>query len=538
MPGLLDWLKLAQQGGGAAPLGLLAQRMAYDPNTIQAGLMGTPVPASSMAKPTAGPFGTLAAASVPPASPLPMMAQGPMPSLGIAGAVPPAPAPAAAASEDDDTPDAPALNAKPAGGLGAPGPVAPPMALRPSAAPAAPPAEPSALDKIGNVIGGIYGNGGPGDGLIALGAGLMSGQGVGKGLLTGMNLIAQQKQSATNNQLQQGQLALQQAKLQREQSALQGNANYVKSYYASQGKTISDDEALALAQNPGVVSSAFAGDTKDKNDTVTTVTDPAERAAIGLLPTDNRVVQKDANGKLYFPGAGGVAVNMPPVEKASDQAFGKAEGDEFGAILKSGQSARATQGQIALMRDAFANGGDQISTGPFAKSILGAKQAILNATGIDLGGISEGEAVQKLGFGLATNLTKEISQRPAQQEFLKALENVPGIFMSPQGSKVMMSVLDQQAQQKVDLARLVSNPENRRRWPDVEQAYFDAHPLVSPFTGKPLAATDVDTLAGAAKQAGFDPVTGRAAQVGGAPAGALGVGQSTSINGIAVRRVN
>lgn len=103
--------------------------------------------------------------------------------------------------------DKPAQQAQPMQGQGMPG-----MAAQASGSP---------LQSIGDLIGGIYGKGGPGDGLIALGAGLMSKRRIGEGLSAGLDNMQRQ-------QLIQGQTALQHQKLTQQQSALQGRMAYLK----------------------------------------------------------------------------------------------------------------------------------------------------------------------------------------------------------------------------------------------------------------------------------------------------------------------
>lgn len=108
-------------------------------------------------------------------------------------------------------------------------------------APVASPAPQSAgnpLQAFGDMIGGIYGKGGPGDGLIALGAGLMSKRRFGEGLQAGLD-------NMQRNQLVQGQAQLQQQKLQQQQAGLQGRMAYLKQNFPN----LTPEALLVYAQN-------------------------------------------------------------------------------------------------------------------------------------------------------------------------------------------------------------------------------------------------------------------------------------------------
>ena len=145
--------------------------------------------------------------------------QSPFGALAAIDGQPPMPPPRpkgllGASSEDDDEEDTPAPKAQTVQGAGTP-PSATPMAGQSAQASGNP------LQSIGDLIGGIYGKGGPGDGLIALGAGLMSKRRIGEGLSAGLDNMQRQ-------QLIQGQTALQHQKLTQQQSALQGRMAYLK----------------------------------------------------------------------------------------------------------------------------------------------------------------------------------------------------------------------------------------------------------------------------------------------------------------------
>lgn len=184
-------------------------------------------------------------------------------------------------------------------------------------------------------------------------------------------------------------------------------------------------------------------------------------------------------------------------ETEQSKAIGKAKGEIQAEDIKAGSHASIKLRQLATLDDANKNGGDDISSGPLGKAILSGKQGFSELTGIDLKGVPESEVIQKVGFGLATNMVKAITNRPSQMEFGKALENVPGLYMSKQGRVAMTSILTQDARAEQDLGRLANkhrDAESGPTWQEVKDKYYEEHPLMSPFTGKPFGESDVQML--------------------------------------------
>lgn len=120
--------------------------------------------------------------------------------------------------------DAPAPQAQTVQGMGMPG--------------ASPQASGNPLQSIGDLIGGIYGKGGPGDGLIALGAGLMSKRRFGEGLQSGLDNMQRQ-------QLIQAQTGQANQKLAQSQAQLQSRVQAIK----SKTPDMPDANAAAVAAN-------------------------------------------------------------------------------------------------------------------------------------------------------------------------------------------------------------------------------------------------------------------------------------------------
>ena len=206
------------------------------------------------------------------------------------------------------------------------------------------------------------------------------------------------------------------------------------------------------------------------------------------------------NAMIAGTGGGGVTVNTG-AETAENAAVGKAKGDLLGKAMTAGEDARTRMSLLAQLSEAAKAGGNNITTGPLADYVMKGKEALGSAFGTQLDGTAPAEVINKLGFQLATQLTKAISSRPTQAEFLRALQNVPGLLQSPQGRDALISLSMQQAKAESDLAGIAANSKNYGEYLPQENAYYAAHPLISPFSGKPFGADDVAMVPGAAAPA-------------------------------------
>lgn len=182
-------------------------------------------------------------------------------------------------------------------------------------------------------------------------------------------------------------------------------------------------------------------------------------------------------------------------QKAVEKKVGDAQGDQIADAINLGQSAYKRLQQLDVMEDALRRGQGNITTGPFADIALKSKQALGSLFGIDLKGVPEAEVVSKIGFGFSTQAVKEISNRPSQMEFVKGLENNPGLLLSPRGSFMMIDVLRQGAKSDAAIARLARDPANRADWQGTLDKYYAEHPIMSPFEkGRPLGDADLKIL--------------------------------------------
>ena len=189
-------------------------------------------------------------------------------------------------------------------------------------------------------------------------------------------------------------------------------------------------------------------------------------------------------------------VNLNTVPDAAADVINKAKGQVVADAINASVSAPTRLRSLSEISDAAKAGGDNITTGPMADIALRAKQ-IGSSLGIDIGdGLPASEAIQKVGFGLATQLTKAITNRPAQSEFLYALRNVPGLQMSGPGIQAMSSLLAQEAFQDRAIGRIaMQKGMTPEQFQEEQDKYIDEHPLLSPFTGKPFGASDIQLIA-------------------------------------------
>lgn len=225
----------------------------------------------------------------------------------------------------------------------------------------------------------------------------------------------------------------------------------------------------------------------------------SQKVAQERLKAIDAAIAKDAERtgeqkNAVDPSVAQAAGNVELEKKVAD-----AQGKVIGGAIDAGQSAHKRIQSLAVMKDALSRGEGSMTTGPFAEYSLKAKQVISSLFGIDVEGKTEAEVTQKIGFQLATQAVKEISQRPTQFEFAKALQNLPGLELSPTGSKFIIDVMGQSARHDIELSKLAQRRENWANWPEVQDKFYQTHPIMSPFDRKvPLSEKDLSVLSAGA----------------------------------------
>lgn len=204
-------------------------------------------------------------------------------------------------------PDAPMPPQRPQGLLASGGADAPSPQAQPMQGQGMPGSMPQGggnpLQSIGDLIGGIYGKGGPGDGLIALGTGLMSKRRIGEGLQAGLD-------NMQRNQLVQGQAQLQQQKLAQQQAAYQGRMSYLKqnfpnmtpealSVYAQNDKLF---EGMAQRANP---SEQYVQEKDDEGNIWSKNTMTGQKTLLLKADKEDKPQLVTVNGNQYWAKPGG-----------------------------------------------------------------------------------------------------------------------------------------------------------------------------------------------------------------------------------------
>lgn len=189
-------------------------------------------------------------------------------------------------------------------------------------------------------------------------------------------------------------------------------------------------------------------------------------------------------------------------QKAISEKAGAAQGEAIGEYVTQGRSAQKRIEFLGIMENALKSAKGDLYTGPFAESVLKSRQFLANFIpnaikwdAVDDKEIAKAETVQKIGFSLATQAVKEISGRPTQLEFAKAMENNPGLLITKAGSFAMIGILRQTAQHDKELAKLAQNPKNHQNWQDVVDNFYKTHPIKSPFDpSRPADERDVQII--------------------------------------------
>lgn len=186
------------------------------------------------------------------------------------------------------------------------------------------------------------------------------------------------------------------------------------------------------------------------------------------------------------------AAGMLKAAETSSDEGNKLRAKIIGTDMEQANKSYETRGTLALLNDAYKNGGDNISGGPWGNFILQGKQ-FLNQMGIGgdwdefQKGLNASQIVSKLNATLATQMVKELTSRGTQMELALGMKNNPGLLMSNQGAQYMLNILDQVQDQKEKWGQLASQFDpGDRNYLQAKQRFYDTHQILSPFTGKPL----------------------------------------------------
>jgi hypothetical protein len=311
-------------------------------------------------------------------------------------------------------PDLPSPGATPAGGA-------------PFNAPRQPKADdPGFLEKLTGVLGGVYGQGGPGDGLINLGLALMSPGNKAQNVM-------QAGQMAQLNDYKKSQLLAAQQKQQRETLALQGNMQTLKKAYPDW----SPEQLAAAAQNPSLVQEAVK--TINPSEISRTLTDPAERAKFGIRPDDATLYQVDRTGKLTSPGKPMVSVDMRGENSFSTEA-GQLQAKRFNGYIAGADKAQGAMGDINNLREISRRAGSQGATADF-KRMIG---PYAEAAGINIEGLPDIQAFNSVIQKLAPQMHVSGSGATSDIEFKGMLSALPQLSANPAAREAILNTMEAQ----------------------------------------------------------------------------------------------
>lgn len=211
------------------------------------------------------------------------------------------------------------------------------------------------------------------------------------------------------------------------------------------------------------------------------------------------------------PATGGEAVDEMPVggtpgqlaewelhhkareagEKTTAEELSKAKAIPVAEAIKEGASAtKANQAVMTLGAINNLPGSDQVNSGPWAEHWLDAKKALLDLTGIDLGGIAPAEGITKMNAFLSSQAAREMTNRPTQFDFKTFLDNNPGIALSPEGRAMMIDIIMQSSKQDMELSKLATKVKNPEDWPDIREQYLEKHPIIVHYHGNAINSSD------------------------------------------------
>jgi hypothetical protein len=253
-------------------------------------------------------------------------------------------------------PDMPAPQAVEAGPMPQPGA---PMQL--PSADGGPPAAPERglLSSLGDIAGGlgkIYGQGGPGDGLINLGLAIASPGNMAQNL-------AKANETTTRGRMMNWQMGQQQAKQQGQAQTAQ---------LLSQKLGITPQEAMGLVQS-GAADNILANQFKTQDPT----SDQQNyQAYVNDEMKAGRAPISFNDWRLQGKRAGATQVNVGAGENEFDKAIAKGQADMFGEMAKDAITARSDISRIGALRSNI----EQLPGG-----FLGGAQALANQYGIKIG---------------------------------------------------------------------------------------------------------------------------------------------------------
>ena len=229
------------------------------------------------------------------------------------------------------------------------------------------------------------------------------------------------------------------------------------------------------------------------------LTDPNERAALGIDPADTNPYQIGPDGKIYKIGGGGVTVN----NNTGGNQFQRDMGSYYANMASNAfDAANAAHGQIGLydsLGGALSNSGH---TGAGAEQILELRKLAGRFGWDDLEGVGDAELAQSLGGKLALELRSPAggagmpgAMSDKDREFL--VQMAPGLSKTPEGNAKLIEYAKRVENRKIEVARFIQQKMNENDGVldhniiGELQAWSEANPLFPEADQQTAAAGDV-----------------------------------------------
>lgn len=175
-------------------------------------------------------------------------------------------------------------------------------------------------------------------------------------------------------------------------------------------------------------------------------------------------------------------------ETSSVQNRANKENERLDSILDSYPEAEALASNLRVVRTLTERAGRFQEGGPFrgplAQWVQSAKQLAANF-GIDIPGldsVKDVEAIQKIIVQLGSAATRQLSNRPANFEFMTILRAFPGIENTYEGSLMVLDILEQEQgrimkiAEEADIARRLPIAQ-RQSWLATQRRVYEENPI-------------------------------------------------------------
>lgn len=183
------------------------------------------------------------------------------------------------------------------------------------------------------------------------------------------------------------------------------------------------------------------------------ITDPAERAKLGIPADDKNAYQIDANGKIAAINPQPYAVNINNQGESAFSVEGsKLRAKRFMDVVEDAGGAPQMQSDLAMLRDL----GAKIGTGKEAE-IKAALGPWANALSIKIDGLGEIQAYEAIVNRLAPNLRVKGSGAQSDFELRNFMKSLPTIGNTPEGNEIAGRTMEGLYKNKLRAAEIASD---------------------------------------------------------------------------------